>query len=111
MNLSRIQYHGLITYGWEFMHNFKTLEKGLLWQYIFKQFAQGRNIPLTISQLVHEIVFGVLWFDLECFIKGFIRSHDTEFLVENKHRFMHDVNHRLDIRPAFFPDTIKKICL
>ena len=83
MYLAGIQDHCPLPDGRELMTHLKALEKCIPGQNILKKFSERRNIPLAVSQLVHDLAFGVLRLDLERPVERFIGRHHAKIFIKN----------------------------
>ena len=79
------------------MGYFAVFEGGVLQKQGLKKFAQFRNIPLPVTQIIKKTPLGGLRCCLESFIKGRVCPEDIEVSIKNEKGLVRCIQNGLSI--------------
>src|SRR5476649_1282876 len=85
-DLSRIDQHRAQANRWKDMLDFEALDRCAMRDHALEQGAQGRNIPLPVSQIVDVTSLGLVRAGAERLVEGAIGRGDVEIAVEDDER-------------------------
>jgi hypothetical protein len=72
-----------------------------------KQFAQFRDVPLTVPQLVEALPDCLIPIDLKCLKKGTVGALDAKALIQNQQRVGNRINDSLRLNVAIPHKTVQ----
>ena len=91
-DLARIQEHDARPDLRKLVLHLKVVQHTVIGSDLFQQRAQGRNIPLAITQRVQQLALRFLPVDAECQVERAACRNDAQVLVEDQERLAHRIN-------------------